>query len=235
MFRRDFPVLLSPRGRPVFPEPELADATGLLAVGGSLEPEWLLAAYANGIFPWFDLGLPPLWWSPQPRAVIDGASLHVSHSMKRLFARGAFEVSFDRDFRGVMEACAQGRQEGTWITPEMLAAYTRLHHKGHAHSFEVWQDGQLVGGLYGVHLGALFAAESMFHRVTNASKIALITAVRSLFAQGIEVFDVQFLTGHLESMGAFEMMRSDYVEQVRAAVKRPVSVQGLVGSPLTWC
>ena len=210
------PHVLAPGGPIAFPDPNDADDDGLVAIGGDLSPERLLRAYDSGIFPWYDAGLPPLWWSPNPRAVIDADSLHVSRSMRRAI-RGEYELRFDSAFRAVMLECATRRDEGTWILPEMVDAYVRLFELGTAHSVEVWADGELVGGLYGVQRGALFAAESMFHRRTNASKLALIAAVRHFFALGVELFDVQFLTAHLASMGAYELPREEYLERVARA------------------
>ncbi|MFO7178330.1 MAG: leucyl/phenylalanyl-tRNA--protein transferase [Pseudomonadota bacterium] len=221
------PVVLSPRGLPEFPDPNRADDRGLVAVGGSLAPEWLLTAYAHGIFPWYDQGLPPLWWSPNPRAVLELSTLHVSRSMRRVLAKQRFSVTYDRAFEDVMRACGEEREEGTWILPEMLRAYVRLHELGHAHSFEVWNGDRLVGGLYGVHLGGLFAAESMFHRETNASKVALIVAVRTVFAAGIRLFDVQFLTPHLASLGAHTIPRAEYLRRLASARNAAVSLTAL--------
>ena len=225
---RALPLVLSARGAPTFPDPELADDRGLVAVGGTIAPDWLLASYARGIFPWYDQGLPPLWWSPNPRAILDGDRLHVSKSMERLLRKPPFRVTFDRAFEAVMRACGDERDEGTWILPEMVSAYVALHERGHAHSVEVWQDERLVGGLYGVQLGGFFAAESMFHRATNASKVALITAVRTLFAAGVELFDVQFLTPHLTSLGAHAIPRREYLMRLDRARERPVRLDGLV-------
>ena len=224
MARRAHPVLLSPTGPLTFPDPEWTDAEGLLAVGGDLTPERLLLAYESGIFPWYAEGLPPMWWSPDPRAVVDEQSLHVSKSLGRELRRGHFQVTVNRAFERVMLECGSEREGGTWILPEMIRAYVRLHERGEALSFEVWRDERLVGGLYGVQRGALFAAESMFHRETNASKVALVAAVRSLFAAGIELFDVQFLTPHLASMGVYEIRRTEYLARARAATARPVTL-----------
>jgi leucyl/phenylalanyl-tRNA--protein transferase len=220
-------VLLAPRAPFVFPDPEDSDAEGLVAVGGDLSPERLLAAYDQGIFPWYADGLPPMWWSPDPRAVVDPSTLHVSRSLQREIKQGHFQVSFDRAFADVMQECGREREGGTWILPEMLEAYLRLHALGHARSFEVWRDERLVGGLYGVQRGALFAAESMFHRATNASKIALVAAVKSLFAAGIELFDVQFTTPHLASMGIHAISRRAYLARVAAAACKAVTLDGL--------
>jgi leucyl/phenylalanyl-tRNA---protein transferase len=227
MRRRRRPVVLAPGSPPGFPDPASADDDGLVAVGGDLSTRRLLAAYESGIFPWYDEGLPPLWWSPDPRAVIEPGELHVSRSLVRELRRGAFDVTFDRAFRRVMTECGSERESGTWILPEMIDAYSSLHELGHAHSFEVWQAGALVGGLYGVQRGALFAAESMFHRVTNASKVALAASVRALSAAGVELYDVQFLTPHLASMGAREIPRRAYLERVAAARRRVVDVSEL--------
>ncbi len=227
MAERRRPALIPPGGPLVFPKPEQADKDGLVAVGGDLEPERLLLAYERGIFPWYGERLPPLWWSPDPRALIDETSLHVSRRFARELGQRRFEVTFDRAFSRVMEECGRERGDGTWILPEMLHAYTRLHELGHAHSFEVWRDGALVGGLYGVHRGSLFAAESMFHRETSASKVALVAAVRSLFGAGITLFDVQFLTPHLASMGAYEVSRDEYLSRVRRATQSAVPLRNL--------
>jgi len=213
------PIL--PGGPIVFPDPNEADEEGLLAIGGDLSSERLLAAYDRGIFPWYDDGFPPLWWSPDPRAVIERSELHVSRSLRRVLRQGRFTVTFDRAFEDVMRACGD-REAGTWILPEMIDAYVALHRAGHAHSFEVWDDQGLAGGLYGVHRGALFAAESMFHRRTDASKVALVHAVATAFAAGIELFDVQLMTPHLASMGAIEISRAEYVARVREASRRVV-------------
>lgn len=214
-------MFLMPGGPLAFPDPNLADDEGLLAIGGDLSVERLLFAYEHGIFPWYDEGLPPMWWSPDPRAVMDVSHLHVSRSLNRVLRSARFEVSFDRAFRAVMLECGRERESGTWILPEMVEAYTALHELGHAHSVEVWRNQQLVGGLYGVQRGRLFAAESMFHRERDASKVALVTAVQQFFSTGTTLFDVQFLTPHLASLGAYELPRRRYLELCTLAVKEP--------------
>jgi leucyl/phenylalanyl-tRNA--protein transferase len=224
------PVLLLPGGPLAFPNPENADDEGLLAIGGDLSVARLLLAYDSGIFPWYDEGVPPLWWSPDPRAVVEASGLHVSRSLKRTLRQGRFEVTFNRAFERVMRDCGR-REAGTWILPEMIEAYVTLHRLGYAHSFEVWDGSELVGGLYGVQRGGLFAAESMFHRETDASKVALAFAVRSLFAAGIELFDVQLLTSHLSSMGATELSRRDYLVRVGAVCTKAVVLSELA---LRW-
>jgi leucyl/phenylalanyl-tRNA---protein transferase len=228
--RARLPIILPDTGPPDFPDPNFSDARGLIAAGGSLTPEWLLSAYDRGIFPWYDEDMPPLWWSPDPRAVVDRESLRVSHSMRRFARNAGLRLTFDTAFVEVMRGCAENRQDGTWILPDMLRAYARLHEMGHAHSVEVWNQTQLVGGLYGVQRGSLFAAESMFHRQTNASKLALIAAVRALFAAGITLFDVQFLTPHLSSLGCYCIARRDYLTRVAHALGTEVRLDALKGA-----
>ena len=228
MRRRGGVCLIPPGGPPLFPDPRYADAEGPLAVGGDLSVERLLAAYDQGIFPWYEQGYPPLWWSPDPRAILEPESLHISRSLGRLIRQGRFELSWNRAFQRVIEACGRKRRGGTWIIPEMLAAYLRLHMLGHAHSLELWSDGQLAGGLYGVQRGALFAAESMFHRPPNASKLALVAGVQSLFGAGVRLFDVQFLTPHLARFGAREIPREESLARLAQARSAPVELGALV-------
>lgn len=224
-------MFILPGGPLEFPDPRMYDAHGLVAVGGDLSPERLLLAYDSGIFPWYDDDAPPLWWSPDPRAVIAG--VHVSRSLARRMRRGGYEVTHNRAFRQVMEMCADRPEQGTWILPEMIDAYSELHRLGHAHSVEVWASGELVGGIYGVQRGALFAAESMFHRQTDASKIALVSMVKSYFRAGVDLFEVQFLTPHLEAMGAAEISRHEYLGALAGVRRRPVQLpaSGLVEIP----
>ena len=227
------PILLPPGAPVAFPDPRLADDEGLVAVGGDLSPERLLHAYDHGIFPWYDESLPELWWSPNPRAVLWPEQLHVSHSLQRTFKTGGFQLTWDREFAEVIRSCGANRSDGTWLTREMVEAYQELHRLGHVHSLEVWYDNELAGGIYGVHRGGLFAAESMFHRRTDASKVGLVALVRSLAARGVELIDIQILTGHLESMGASSMSRQDYLSQVGELVGKPVSLEGLTPGE-TW-
>ena len=184
-------------------------------VGGDLSAARLRAAYRAGIFPWFDELSPPLWWSPDPRAVITAASLHIARRLQRTLRSGRFRTTWNQAFGSVMRACAENRADGTWITPAMLAAYGELHRLGEAHSVEVWCGDDLVGGIYGVHVGGVFAGESMFHRVTDASKVALVTLARCLFAAKVELLEVQFVTPHLQSMGAFALPRRRYLARLR--------------------
>ncbi len=219
------PHYIEPDDPPWFPNPRATDAEGLVAVGGALWVERLRLAYASGIFPWYDEGVPPLWWSPDPRATISPATLYIARSLRRSQRRKGFRTSWNLAFPAVMAACAEQRSDGTWILPEMITAYTELHEAGDAHSLEVWLNDDMVGGLYGVQRGALFAAESMFHRSTDASKIALVAAVQTVFAAGIELFDVQFATSHLASMGAIESSRDAYLERVARAVTGKVDLR----------
>ncbi len=221
------PWLIVPGSEPYFPDPEQADSDGLLAVGGDLGPRRLLAAYDRGVFPWYDKGLPPLWWSPDPRAIIESHALKISRSMRREIRRTPVTLTFDRAFREVMYQCGQQRENGTWILSAMLDAYTRLFELGHAHSIEAWFEGELVGGLYGVHRGGLFAAESMFHRRTNASKLTLLACVTALSNLGIELIDVQFLTEHLASLGASEITRHEYLARLRRVRDFPIELGAL--------
>ncbi len=208
-----------------FPDPARADAEGLLAQGGDLEPGTLVAAYRQGVFPWPYDETALLWWSPDPRAVLPLDALHVSRSLARTVRRGRFRVTLNAAFAAVIDGCA-ARQE-TWITPAMRAAYVRLHGLGWAHSVEVWgTDGALAGGLYGVAIGGLFAAESMFHRVTDASKVAVVALVQHARRVGTALLDVQVLSEHLTTLGARAIPRDEYLMRLAAAVRRPVAFAG---------
>jgi len=188
----------------------LAEPDGLLAVGGDLSPERLIAAYRQGIFPWFEEGQPILWWSPDPRSVLHPSEVRVSRSLQRATRR--FDLVADSAFAEVMDACAapRGSDASTWITADMKAAYCHLHELGIAHSMEAWQDGQLVGGLYGIALGRVFFGESMFHRVSDASKVAFVGLAHRLQRAGFELIDCQVQTGHLDSLGAQQVPRVDF-------------------------
>lgn len=188
-----------------FPSPELADDDGLLAVGGDLRVERLLLAYKMGIFPWYNEGDLIEWWCPNPRFVLLPQQLHISKSMQQLLRKNAFDFTMNQAFVEVMENCRnmpRHGQQGTWIQPEMITAYTQLHQMGYAISAEAWQNGALVGGLYGILLGNIFFGESMFSKVSNASKYAFIKLVTNLQQQGIILIDCQMHTPHLESLGA---------------------------------
>ncbi len=201
-------------GPPGFPPVEhaLREPNGLLAAGGGLSPEWLLAAYRKGIFPWFNPGEPILWWSPDPRLVLAPEQIRISRSLRKLLRRRHFEVRFDTRFSAVIDACAAPRTPGpgTWITPEIRAAYRAMHELGHAHSVETWRDGRLVGGLYGMALGRIFFGESMFSIESNASKVALAHLARFLHMRGYVMIDCQMTTTHLMSMGACEIPRRQF-------------------------
>jgi leucyl/phenylalanyl-tRNA--protein transferase len=210
-----------PRWR--FLDPEFADADGLVAVGGDLRSERLLEAYRRGIFPFFDEHSPILWWSPDPRAVFEMDGLRVSRRLARTVRSGRFELTLDRDFEGVIRGCARGPGEGVWITADMITAYIGLHRLGHAHSVEAWHGGELAGGVYGVAAGGLFAGESMFTRVTDASKVALVHLMGHLGRRGYVLFDVQYLNPHTESLGAVEIPRREYLARLRTALRLPVT------------
>jgi leucyl/phenylalanyl-tRNA--protein transferase len=191
---------------------------GLVDVGGDLEPATLLTAYRAGIFPWFDEDWPICWWSPDPRAIFELDGFHISRRLARTLRSGTFHLTINQAFDQVIRGCAD-RDEGTWITPAMIEAYERLHRLGHAHSVEAWQDDQLAGGLYGVALGGFFAGESMFARLTDASKIALAFLVSHLRRRGYVLFDTQFLTEHTARLGAIEIPRQEYLDRLQQALQ----------------
>ncbi len=202
-----------------FPPAELANPLGLLLLGGELSVAWLRDAYRHGIFPWPHGQRNLMWFSPDPRAVLEFDSLYVSRRLARTIRSGRFQLSCNQDFEGVMRGCgtAGDRARNTWINADMLLAYTRLHRHKLAHSVEVWREGRLVGGVYGVAAGGVFSAESMFHLERDASKVALTALVRHLQARGYQVLDIQQLTAHTLSMGATEVSRDSFLARVRAA------------------
>lgn len=213
--------------RPDEPFPPVTKAlrspNGLLCAGADLSPERLIDAYSKGIFPWFSQGEPILWWSPDPRMVLFPDELKVSRSLRRSVARGGFETRFDTAFAQVIAACAapRGGQPGTWIGPAMVAAYTRLHELGFAHSVESWRAGALAGGLYGILLGRVYFGESMFSRETDASKVALVKLVDRLRSLGVRVIDCQQATPHLASMGAREIPRREFARLLAESIQYP--------------
>jgi leucyl/phenylalanyl-tRNA--protein transferase len=211
------PILLGPDLS--FPDPRQTDARGLVAVGGDLSVARLLAAYRSGIFPW-TVG-PISWWSPDPRAIFELDRFRVSKSLDKVLRKGVFEVTMDRAFEEVMRGCAASvaGRESTWITPEFIEAYTRLHEAGHAHSVECWREGRLVGGVYGVTVGGLFAGESMFHRESNASKVALFHLIGHLRQQKFTLFDIQMPTPVTRQLGAVVISREEYLGRLAPAVK----------------
>lgn len=208
-----------------FPPVHLAlrDPDGLLALGGDLSPERLLSAYRQGIFPWYSEGQPILWWSPDPRMCLHPAALKISRSLRKTLRKGEFHISLDSDFAAVMTACAEPRadSQGTWITDAMVQAYQYLHRLGYAHSVEAWQDDRLVGGLYGVALGRVFFGESMFTRVSDASKVAFVHLGRQLQRWGFELVDCQVYTEHLASLGALPLPRSKFTALLGEYVRAP--------------
>jgi leucyl/phenylalanyl-tRNA--protein transferase len=237
-------MFVSPFWRKLFSQfldPELADEHGLVAIGGDLKPKNLLKAYRSGVFPWFGEGDPVLWWSPDPRAIFELDGLHISRRLARTLRSDRFTLTIDRDFTGVIRGCAD-REEGTWLTGDMIAAYETLHRLGYAHSVEVWHntrradaaplaasgrgaggEGALAGGIYGVALGGFFAGESMFHRASDASKVALAHLMDHLRRRGFQLFDIQMRTEHTAIWGAIEIPRVEYLERLRRALACPAT------------
>lgn len=218
-----------------FPPAHLAmrEPNGLLAIGGDLSPTRLLRAYAQGIFPWYNPDEPILWWCPDPRAVIEPGALHVSRSLAKAVRRADYAVTLNRAFAEVLRGCAapRGQHRGTWLGPDMQQAYLALHRLGHAHSVEVWRQGALVGGLYGIAVGRMFYGESMFSRVSDASKIALYWLSRQLDRWGYELMDCQIHSPHLESLGAQLMTRVAFLERARPAAAEPAPVNRWQAAP----
>lgn len=207
-----------------FPSPHEAEPEGLLAVGGDLGSARILLAYSMGIFPWYSEGQPILWWSPDPRCILDLDDFHVSKRLRRVLNQGKFQVTFDEDFRSVIGACAgveRRDQDGTWITPEMERAYVRLHDAGVAHSVECWFGKELVGGIYGIALGRGFFGESMFHRETDASKVALARLVDRLAGWDFHFIDAQVTTSHMLSLGAREVPRAAFLKSLEGVLRYP--------------
>ena len=201
-----------------FPDPRLADAQGLVAIGGDFSVDRLLLAYRSGLFPW--TVSPISWWSPDPRAILELEKLHVSESLNKVLRKNVFRVTIDTAFAQVIQQCAArapGRNE-TWITGEFIDAYTRLHERGHGHSVECWLNGELAGGIYGVAIGGLFAGESMFHRASNASKVALYHLVERLRQRGFKLFDIQMLTPVTKQMGGVAISREEYLCRLEQAL-----------------
>jgi leucyl/phenylalanyl-tRNA--protein transferase len=218
--RTDPPTALPPTSR------ALCEPNGLLAVGGALSPEWLIHAYRRGVFPWYSAEQPILWWAPDPRAVLLPGEFHVSRSLARSIARRGYETRFNTAFEEVIEACAGLRHgmPGTWITREMHEAYVLLHRRGLAHSFETWQEGRLVGGLYGVGLGRVFFGESMFTRATDASKVALARLVAECVTRNVPLIDCQMPSPHLASLGSRNIPRWDFEARLAELVDSRVPV-----------
>lgn len=220
----------------IFPPAESAPPMGLIGLGGELTTPWLLDAYRHGIFPWpLDDGR-LAWWSPDPRAIFELDEFHISRSLAKTCRGGRLHATSDRNFAGVIDGCAtaQNRRGHTWITRDMRRAYLKLHEQGHAHSVEVWHDGQLAGGVYGLAIAGLFAAESMFYQVTDASKVALVALVGHLRARGYALLDIQQLTPHTERLGAREIARREYLSRLALALNAAVSFGERLEAPVGW-
>ncbi len=221
----DFPYLTEDE-RVTFPDPA-KKSSWIIAIGGNLSPGMLLSAYEQGIFPWYGPDDPIIWQSPDPRLIIYPHTLHVSESMRKILRRRVFTITFDKDFEGVIRGCAEIErpgQDGTWISEDIIKAYTELHRLGYAHSAEAWQDGKLVGGCYGLIIGRVFCGESMFARVSNASKAAFLSWAQHLFSRGCAFIDCQVTTEHLLSLGGVEISRKDFLAQLAEARKGKLEI-----------
>ncbi|MBL7049372.1 MAG: leucyl/phenylalanyl-tRNA--protein transferase [Nitrospira sp.] len=217
------PVYILPEEH-IFPPATHAEDNGLLAVGGDLSAERIMAAYSLGIFPWYSMDDPILWWSPDPRLILSPTDLKVSRSLRQVIKSDIFTVTLDRAFESVINECATVHQHNhgdTWITDEMIDAYIELHRLGHAHSVECWSDEKLVGGLYGISMGSVFFGESMFMKKSNASKVAFVKLVQQLQRWGFSIIDCQVTTSHLQSFGAQEIPRKEFLKLVTQALKTP--------------
>jgi leucyl/phenylalanyl-tRNA--protein transferase len=223
------PYLLDDFHKTIFPDVELAltEPDGLLAVGGDLSIERLTSAYQKGIFPWYSEGQPILWWSPDPRMVLEPKNIKISRSLAKTIRKQVFHITFDQNFRDVITACSEARlekgkiQNETWIVDEMIEAYVRLHNSGFAHSVECWQDDKLVGGLYGIAIGKVFFGESMFSRVTDASKVAFVSLANQLDEWNFKLIDCQVYTSHLESLGAGMISRKQFISILNQYTNSP--------------
>ena len=220
-------IPLLDQDHPRFPDPSgaLTEPDGLLAVGGNLQPQTLLSAYRSGIFPWYQDEDPFLWWSPATRCVLPPSDLHCSKSLRKTLRRNDYQVTLNSAFNDVIQACSEPRDDdgGTWITEQMITAYTILHDQGQAYSLEVWQDGELIGGLYGVAVGSIFCGESMFSRRASASKIAMAHLCRWGLEAGLQLIDCQLVNPHLVSLGALSMDRSIFIQQLTRGRDKTIS------------
>ena len=211
----------------IFPDPRYSSKDGLVAFGGDLDPNRVLNAYKMGIFPWYSEGDPILWWSPDPRFVLYPMELKISKSLKKILKKDIFKIKIDTNFSEVIENCSKIKrknQEGTWILPEIIEVFTKLHKMGFAHSVEVYKEGELVGGLYGVSLGAAFFGESMFSKVSDASKVALVKLVEMLKKFGFDFIDCQIPSEHLKKMGAVEISRDKFLDELQIALQKPSKI-----------
>ena len=206
-----------------FRNPATASPDGLVGIGGPLTPVRILEAYRRGIFPYYDEGSPPLWWSPDPRGIIEFDQFHISRSLARTIRSGRYKVTINRDFAGVIEGCADRPGPGNWLLPDLIGAFKSLYETGHAHSVEVWHEEVLAGGIYGLALGGYFSGESMFARQRDASKVALACLVHHLRQQGFRLLDVQYVNPHTQSLGAISIPRSEFLARLRQALIVPVS------------
>ncbi len=215
-------MVIDPNEDFVFPDPETSDKQGLLLIGGDLNPKRILQAYSQGVFPWYGPGSPILWWSPNPRLILRPTAFKVSHSLQKSLKK-PFKITIDTVFHQVICACAthSGRADNTWIVNDMIDAYTQMHMLGFAHSFEVWLDGELVGGLYGISLGHAFFGESMFHKVTDASKVALYYLCQTMKEWGFDFIDCQLPTPHLLSLGAEIISRGEFMRLLKDTLEYP--------------
>jgi leucyl/phenylalanyl-tRNA--protein transferase len=219
----------------IFPPHHTAAADGLLAIGGDLSVPRLLAAYRHGVFPWYNVGEPIMWWSPDPRLILEPDRLKIARSLRTVIRKGRYAITFDTAFRAVIRACAstpRGDDLGTWIHPEVERAYTSLHDLGYAHSVEAWEAGTLVGGLYGVLIGRCFFGESMFSHRENASKVALAALAGLLIARGVSMIDCQVTTLHLMSLGAREIPRGEFLRRLQAALGEPTGRESWTAPPV---
>ncbi|HON08553.1 MAG TPA: leucyl/phenylalanyl-tRNA--protein transferase, partial [Verrucomicrobiota bacterium] len=197
-----------------FPNPRFSPGKGMIAVGGGLSVEWLVSAYKQGLFPWS--GRPVTWWSPDPRGILE--DVYISKSLSKFIKKNPFEITVDTKFEQVMRECGERRTNGTWITEELITAYTQLHNFGYAHSLECWLNGELVGGVYGVSIGGYFSAESMFHKVSNASKVALVKLMQRLKERDYQLVDIQMLTPITQKMGGTLISRQDFLNRLEKAL-----------------
>lgn len=212
-----------------FPDPRQASPEGIVAVGGDLDPQTLLAAYRRGIFPWPAEGYPMLWFCPPRRAILEFSELHVPRSLKRVLRQSRFELTIDRAFAQVIRACAvapRPGQDGTWISSQIIVAYTRFHQLGYAHSVEAWLGGRLAGGIYGVDVDGAFAAESMFFSVPNASKVALLHLVEHLCSRGLDWLDIQVMTPHMARLGARDISREQFLRKLEETRRQGLRLFG---------
>ncbi|MCS7167339.1 MAG: leucyl/phenylalanyl-tRNA--protein transferase [Gemmatales bacterium] len=220
---RGIPVLTSTTDDEWFPDPSRADSEGLVCLGGRPSPRRLLAAYRRGIFPWYSEGEPVAWYSPDPRAIFDLNNFHVPRRLARTVRQGKFDLTINRAFYDVVQGCAARGLEGTWITSDLFDTYVQLHQQGYAHSVEAWYHGQLAGGIFGIAIGGFFSGDSMFYRVRDASKVALVYLVEYLRRRGYVLFDIQVINEHTARFGAILIPRSDYLRRLQHALQLSVT------------